>query len=98
MNSLTVVYVSLISCAIFFLLVNAVLQIKVKRIAESTHVIVNSQRTMLLRLIAALTKRIAQQNPTDLEAQEAAEIAERDAEAADHPRRVLPVKVTPTTS
>ena len=88
MNSLTVIYVSLISCAIFFLLVNAVLQIRVKRIAESTHIIVNSQRTMLLRLIASLTKRIAQQNPSDLEAQEAAEAAHQDAEAADHPRRI----------
>jgi len=88
MNSLTVVYVTLIACSIFFLVVNAVLQIRVKRIAESTHVIVNSQRTMMLRAIALLSRRVADENPADSKAQEAAQVAETDAEAADHHRRV----------
>jgi len=87
MNSLTVIYVSLIVCSIFFLVVNAVLQIRVKRIAESTHVIVNSQRTMLLRLIAALSLRIAEENPQDEKAQDAARSAKSDADSADYPRR-----------
>ena len=56
MNSLTVIYISLISCSVFFLVVNAVLQIRVKQIAESTHTIVNNQRTMMLRSIALLTR------------------------------------------
>ncbi len=87
MNSLTVVYVALIACSVFFLAVNAVLQIRVKRIAESTHTIVNSQRTMLLRIIAALSKRIAIENPTDKDAQDASKLASDDAEAAEYPRR-----------
>lgn len=76
------------SGSIFFLIVNAVMQIKVKRIAEETHTIVNSQRTMLLRLVAALTRRIAYENPDDLKAQDAAFAAEKEADAADSPRRV----------
>jgi len=88
MNSLTVIYVSLIACSIFFLVVNAVLQIRVKRIAESTHVIVNSQRTMMLRAIALLSRRVAYENPDDVKAQEAAEAAEQDAKQADHHSRV----------
>ncbi len=88
MNSLTVVYVALISCSVFFLIVNAALQIKVKRIAESTHIIVNSQRTMMLRAIALLSRRVADENPSDGKAQEAAKVAETDAETADQYRRI----------
>ncbi len=84
MNSLTVVYVALIACSIFFLAVNAVLQIRVKRIAEDTHTIVNSQRTAMLRLIAHLTGRIAEENPKDKKAQEAARMAQKDSESADN--------------
>lgn len=87
MNSLITVFVALFIVQIWFLIVNSVMQIKVKRIAESTHVIVNSQRTMLLRLIAQLSKRIAEENPTDKDAQEAAGLAEHDAQLSDHPRR-----------
>ncbi len=82
MNSLTVVYVALIVCSIFFLIVNAVLQIRVKRIAESTHTIVNSQRTAMLRVIEALTGRIAEENPTDKSAQRAADVAKQEADSA----------------
>lgn len=88
MSSLTIIYIVLMSGSIFFLIVNAVLQIRVKRIAESTHVIVNSQRTMLLRLIATLSRRIADENPKDRNAQDAASHAEADAETSDHPRRI----------
>ncbi len=88
MNSLTVVYTTLFVVSIFFLSVNAVMQFKIKRVAESTHIIVNSQRTMLLRLVAALSRRIADENPEDPEAQQAAQLAESDAETSNHPRRV----------
>ena len=89
MNSLTVIYVALIACSIFFLIVNAVLQIRVKRIAESTHIIVNSQRTVMLRAIALLSRRVASENPNDGKAQTAAKAAEEDAERADHHGRVM---------
>ncbi len=88
MNSLGIIYIVLMSGSIFFLIMNAVLQIRVKRIAEETHTIVNSQRTMLLRLIAALSQRIADENPTDREAQNAARFAKEDAGMSEHPRRV----------
>jgi len=87
MNSLTIIYVSLISCSIFFLAVNAALQIRVKRIAESTHTIVNSQRSKMIRLIAILTRRIAKENPQDDEAQREAMEAEQDVMELDQPRR-----------
>ncbi len=88
MNSLTVVYTTLFVVSIFFLVINAVMQFRIKRVAESTHIIVNSQRTMLLRLVATLSRRIASENPQDPEAQQAAQLAESDAETSNHPRRV----------
>ena len=87
MNSLTIVYVSLISASVFFLMVNAVMQIKVKRIAESTHTIVNSQRSKMIRLIGLLARRIANDNPSDADAQREAEEAERDVKELDQLRR-----------
>ncbi len=47
--------------------------------AEGTHIIVNNQRTVLLRLNAELRERIARENPKDEEAQEAAKIARDEA-------------------
>jgi len=87
MNSLTIIYVSLISASVFFLMVNAVMQIKVKRIAESTHTIVNSQRSKMIRLIGLLARRIANDNPSDADAQREAEEAERDVKELDQLRR-----------
>lgn len=51
--------------------------------SDSTHRIINSQRTVMLRMIAAMARRIADENPTDVKAQKAAEAAERDANAAE---------------
>ena len=87
MNSLTVIYISLIACSVFFLIVNAVLQIRVKNIAESTHTIVNSQRSKMIRLIGLLARRIATDNPSDADAQREAEEAERDVKELDQVRR-----------
>lgn len=89
MNSLTIVYTTLFVVSIFFLVINAVMQIKVKQIAQDTHTIVNSQRTMMLRAIALLSRRIAQENPSDEKAQEAASVAESEAQISEHARRVL---------
>ena len=87
MNSLTIIYVSLISASVFFLMVNAVMQIKVKRIAESTHTIVNSQRSKMIRLIGLLARRIATDNPSDADAQREAEEAERDVKELEQLQR-----------
>lgn len=47
-------------------------------VTEQTHKIVNSQRTIMLRMVASLARRIAKENPTDKAAQVAAEQAESD--------------------
>lgn len=87
MNSGTIVITTSFIAIIWFLGVIVVMQMKVKRIAESTHVIVNSQRTMLLRVVADLTRQLADLNPTSQKARDAADVAQRDAEASEHPRR-----------
>ena len=87
MNSLTVIYISLIAASVFFLVVNAVMQIKVKRIAESTHTIVNSQRSKMIRLIGFLTQRIAAENPSDADAQREAAEAKKEVDELDQLRR-----------
>lgn len=46
---------------------------------NATHKIVNSQRTVMLRMVAQLARRIADENPDDLKAQQAAQDAEQDA-------------------
>ena len=87
MNSLTFILVSLLVVQIFFLILNMLSQAKIKRLAQSTHIIVNSQRTMMLRLISQLTRRIAEENPTDQKAQDAAAMADNDVFMSDKPRR-----------
>ena len=87
MNSLTVIYISLIAASVFFLVVNAVMQIKVKRIAESTHTIVNSQRSKMIRLIGFLARRIADENPNDVNAQREAAEAEKEVQELDQLRQ-----------
>ena len=87
MNSLTFILVSLLVVQMFFLIVNMLSQATIKRLAKSTHIIVNSQRTMMLRLISQLTRRIANENPTDQKAQDAAATADKDAFMSDKPRR-----------
>lgn len=52
---------------------------KIKNTGEATHKIVNSQRSVMLRLVAALSRRIAVENPRDVAAQDAANAAEQDA-------------------
>jgi hypothetical protein len=48
-------------------------------VTESTHVIVNSQRSVMLRLVASLSRRIADENPGDIMAQRAADGADSHA-------------------
>jgi hypothetical protein len=52
---------------------------KIQETGEATHVIVNSQRTKMLELMAALARRVADDHPDDPLAQKAAELAEKDA-------------------
>jgi hypothetical protein len=51
---------------------------RIKQTGEATHKIVNNQRTVMLRLVAALSRRVADDNPSDAAAQEAARLAESD--------------------
>jgi hypothetical protein len=45
---------------------------------DATHKIVNNQRTVMLRVVAALAQRIATENPNDVAAQRAALEAAKD--------------------
>lgn len=56
---------------------------RVAAVAESTHTLCNSQRTLMLRALNVLTARIARENPADQDAQLAAEKAARDLEDAE---------------
>jgi pyruvate-formate lyase-activating enzyme len=55
-----------------------------KKVADTTHTIVNNQRTVMLRFIAELTHRIAKENPKDNQAQEAASLAKEEAKNASN--------------
>ena len=83
LNPLIIVAVALIFTQLWVLINQA----RTRRIAESTHSIVNSQRSAMLRLIAELTDRIATENPRDKKARSAATVAQREADDADNPRR-----------
>jgi hypothetical protein len=54
-----------------------------KKTADGTHIIVNNQRTVMLRLIAQMAKRIAIENPSDPEAQTHAKAAQEEAAKAN---------------
>jgi hypothetical protein len=63
--------------------VNAIITHRIARrlvtVAEATHTLVNSQNSIMRRLVASLSRRIATQNPQDEAAQLAAISAEEDA-------------------
>ncbi len=88
MNSIITVFVVLFLVQVYFLIVNAVTQNRIKEVSESTHQIVNSQRSAMQTAIALLSRRIADENPKDQRAQVAAERAEKELEMLDKPRRV----------
>ena len=50
--------------------------------ATETHKIVNNQRTVMLNLVAKLSRRVADDNPHDQAAQRDATLAEQDAAAS----------------
>ena len=52
-------------------------------VAHRTHTIVNSQRTLMLRALLALSRRVAIENPTDSDAQLAVAGAEKDLSDAE---------------
>jgi hypothetical protein len=56
----------------------------IQKTAESTHTIVNSQRTVILKVVAVLARRVANENPADIAAQIAADEAEKEAHEANN--------------
>jgi len=54
-------------------------QREIQRVAVGTHAIVNNQRTVLLAVNARLARRIADENPHDIKAQQEALLAEQEA-------------------
>ncbi len=88
MNSILTVFIVLFLVQVWFLIINAVSQNRIKMISESTHAIVNSQRSAMQTAIALLSRRIADENPGDQRAQEAARRAELELEMLDKPRRI----------
>ncbi len=58
---------------------------RIQSTTAATHVIVNSQRTKMLEVMAALARRVANENPDDPAAQKAAALAEKDAAEASGP-------------
>ena len=56
---------------------------RIAKTGDATHKIVNSQRTVMLSLVAALAERIAAENPQDTAAQTAARVARREADDAN---------------
>jgi hypothetical protein len=51
---------------------------RIEQVGVQTHIIVNSQRSVMLRTLAALARRIASENPNDEAALRAADAAEKD--------------------
>jgi hypothetical protein len=60
-------------------------------VAHRMHTIVNSQRTLMLRALLALSRRIAIENPTDSDAQLAVAGAEKDLSVAEAIEKFLKV-------
>ena len=56
---------------------------RIAKTGDATHKIVNSQRTVMLSLVATLAERIAAENPQDTAAQTAARVARREADDAN---------------
>ncbi len=72
-----------------FLVIGAIWLEKIMRVAIATHQIVNSQRSAMQTAIWLLSQRIADENPKDKMAQDAAERAKQELEMLDKPRRVM---------
>lgn len=53
-----------------------------QKVTESTHRMVNNQRTQMLRLVASLSDRIARENPSDVAANIVAIQTAQDAQHA----------------
>ncbi len=72
-----------------FMLFGAFWLERIRQLAISTHLIVNSQRSAMQTAIWLLSQRIADENPKDRMAQEAASRAKQELEMLDKPRRVM---------
>ncbi len=80
--SLTIIFFSFVSVFTVFIVISAVLQDKIRRIAVSTHIIVNNERSVMLRTIANLAELVAKYQPEDVSAQKYAESAKLEADKA----------------
>jgi hypothetical protein len=80
--SLTIIFFNFVSVFTVFIVISAVLQDKIRRIAISTHIIVNNERSVMLRTIANLAELVAKSVPEDVSAQKYAENAKLEADKA----------------
>ncbi len=71
-----------------FLIFGAFWLERIRQLAIATHLIVNSQRSAMQTAIWLLSQRIADENPKDKMAQEAASRAKQELEMLDKPRRI----------
>ncbi len=86
--SLTIILSSFVLVFGVFMVLGAIWLTKIMRIVVITHQIVNSQRSAMQTSIWLLSKRVADDNPKDHMAQEAAIRARQEVEMLDKPRRV----------
>ncbi len=80
--SLTIIFFSFVSVFTVFIVISAILQDKIRRIAVSTHIIVNNERSVMLRTIANLAELVAKSQPKDVAARKYAEDAKIEADKA----------------
>ncbi len=80
--SLTIIFFSFVSVFTVFIVISAVLQDKIRRIAISTHIIVNNERSVMLRTIANLAESVAKYQPENAAAQKYASDAREEADKA----------------
>jgi hypothetical protein len=80
----------LLVLVVFGLCIEICINIYNAHVAKQTHQIVNSQRSTMLRIIASLSRRIANENPKDERAQSDARSAELDSKkSSDRNERAL---------
>ncbi len=77
---------------------NAEVSARIEATGKQTHIIVNNQRTIMLRLLADLADRIARDNPNDPTAQEQARLLREQADAAGDLVAVPPMPTPPPTA
>ncbi len=80
--SLTILFSGFVGVFTMFMVIGALWLEKIRKLAVSTHIIVNNERSVMLRTIADQAARIAVDNPKDVAAQKSAIDTKDDADAA----------------